>query len=151
MSKLMKYAEIVRDLANRKPGLSWLMYDIQCRCLRQSQRISWDQLHTGFWVMAATTSTFRPQRRQQQSFQDSQSNNQSRPRFLRDICWTYNRFGRCSNTDCHYEHKCGFCWGRHCAKSCNSNNPRNGSPRNGPDPQLPSNQSQNPIPNTLLR
>ena len=29
MSKLMKYAEIVRDLANRKPGLSWLMYDIQ--------------------------------------------------------------------------------------------------------------------------
>ncbi|MES9971264.1 MAG: hypothetical protein ABW092_14625 [Candidatus Thiodiazotropha sp.] len=135
MSKLMKYAEIVRDLANRKPGLSWLMYDIQFRSLRQSQRISWDQLHTEFWVMAATTSTFRPQRRQQYSFQDQQSNSQSRPRYLRDTCWTYNRFGRCNNTDCHWDHKCGFCRGRHCAKSCTSNNTRNGPSRHGQESQ----------------
>lgn len=142
MSKLMKYAEIVRDLANRRPGLSWLMYDIQFRCLRQSHRISWDQLHTEFWVMAATTSTFRPQRRQQHSFQDSQFNNQPRPRFLRDTCWTYNRFGHCSNSNCHYEHKCGFCRGKHCAKSCQSNSQRGGPSRNGPDSQQPSSQAQ---------
>lgn len=144
MSKLMKYAEIVRDLANRKQGLSWLMYDIQFRCLRQSQQIGWDQLHTEFWVMAATTSTFRPQRRQQHSFQDSQSNNQSRPRFLRDTCWTYNRFGRCSNTYCHWEHKCGLCRGSHCAKACTSNKQRSGPSRSGPDPQQQSNLSQAP-------
>ena len=137
MSKLMKYTEIVRDLANRRPGLSWLMYDIQFRCLRQSQHISWDQLHTEFWVMAATTSTFRSQRRQQ-PFQDGQSNNQPRPQFLRNTCWTYNRFGRCNNAGCHYEHKCGFCRGGHCAKSCQ----RGGPSRNGPDSQPQSSQTQ---------
>ena len=70
MSKLMKYAEIVRDLANRKPGLSWLMYDIQFCCLRQSQLISWDQIHTEFWVMADMTSTFRPYEDNSSPFQN---------------------------------------------------------------------------------
>ena len=144
MSKLMKYAEIVRDLANRKPGLSWLMYGIQFRCLRQSIRISWDQLHTEFWVMAATTSTFRPQRRQQQPFPESQSTNQPRPQFLRNTCWTYNRFGRCNKPDCHFDHKCGYCRGRHCAKSCQTSNQVSGPSQNGPDPQQSGGQTTKP-------
>ena len=146
MPKLMKYAEIVRDLANRKPGLSWLMYDTQFRCLRQSQHISWDQLHTEFWVMAAATPTFRSQPRQQQPFQGRQSFNQQRSQFLRNTCWTYNKVGRCNNTECHYEHKCGLCRGRHCAKSCQTANQRSGLAQSGPEPLLSASQSQNPKP-----
>ena len=78
MPKLMKYAEIVKALTNRKPGLSWLMYDTQFCCLCQSQCINWDQLHTRFWVMTTTTPTFRSQSRQQQAFQGRQSFNQQR-------------------------------------------------------------------------
>ena len=144
MPKLMKYAEIVRDLANRKPGLSWLIYDTQFRCLRQSQRISWDQLHTEFWVMAATTPTFRSQPRQQQPFQGRQSFNQQRSQFLRNSCWTYNKVGRCNNTECRYKHKFGLCRCRHCAKSCQTANQRSGLARSGPELQLSASQSQNP-------
>ena len=112
------------DLANRKPGLSWLMYDTQFRCLRQSHCINWDQLHTEFWVMAAKTLPFHPQRRQQQPFQVGHSFNQKRSQFLCNTCWIYNKVDQCNNTDCSYEHKCGLCHGRHCAKSCQTSNQR---------------------------
>ncbi|KAK3746729.1 hypothetical protein QZH41_001466 [Actinostola sp. cb2023] len=53
-SRLMKYCETVRDLA-QKPG-DWYYYDEQFRYLRQSgpDRYPWDQIHWELWLGAVT-------------------------------------------------------------------------------------------------
>ena len=51
---LLKYAEIVRDIASRKPGRSFLYYDTQFRQARETSLLSWDRIHTEFWLMACT-------------------------------------------------------------------------------------------------
>ena len=51
---LLKYAEIVRDIASRKPGQSFLYYDTQFRQARETSLLSWDRIHTEFWLMACT-------------------------------------------------------------------------------------------------
>ena len=58
--QLMKYGEIVRDLAIRRPGLAWSYYDCQFRQFRESHTIPWDRLHTEFWVMACTEPAHHP-------------------------------------------------------------------------------------------
>ena len=45
---LLKYTEIVRDLAKRSPGLSWYIYDQQFQMLRETVQIPWGRLHTEF-------------------------------------------------------------------------------------------------------
>ena len=56
--KLMKYCEIVRDIA-AKPG-DWLYYDEQFRFIRQSApaQYPWDAIHWELWLKAVTN--FRP-------------------------------------------------------------------------------------------
>ena len=51
---LLKYAEIVRDIASRKPGHSFLYYDTQFRQARETIPLPWDRIHTELWVMAST-------------------------------------------------------------------------------------------------
>jgi hypothetical protein len=55
---LMKYGEIVRDLASRRQRPAWSFYDTQFRQLRESTSIPWDRIHTEFWIMATTVSIF---------------------------------------------------------------------------------------------
>ena len=57
---LLKYTEIVRDLARRSPGLSWYLYDQQFRMLRETVQIPWGRIHTEFWVMASNSHMQRP-------------------------------------------------------------------------------------------
>ena len=58
--QLLKYTEIVRDLARRSPGQSWYLYNQQFRMLRETVQISWGRLHTEFWVMASNSPAQRP-------------------------------------------------------------------------------------------
>ena len=52
--QLMKYMEIVRDIAHRKPGFSFAFYDNKFRKARETSTLPWDSLHTEFWLMAVT-------------------------------------------------------------------------------------------------
>ncbi|XP_052799424.1 uncharacterized protein LOC128231043 [Mya arenaria] len=97
-AQLMKYAEIVRDIASRRPGLAFLNYDSQFRMLRQSVLLPWDRLHTEFWLMACT------------SFQQPTPVLSSPP--------NYNKHSQCRNSDCNFPHICGFCKGQHTAFNC---------------------------------
>ena len=53
-ASLMKYAEIIRDLAHRRPGLAWYHYDIQFRQLKEEINLRWDMIHYDLWVPSAT-------------------------------------------------------------------------------------------------
>ena len=57
---LLKYTEIVRDLARRSPGLSLYLYDQQFRMLRETVQIPWGRSHPEFWVMASNSHMQRP-------------------------------------------------------------------------------------------
>ena len=117
----MKYAEIVRDIANRKPGLGFLFYDTQFRMLRQSVALPWDRIHTEFWLMACTSFHQQPFPPSQQNSRSQQSFRQSasKPRrFLDNTCWRFNN-RQCTFTKCSLPHVCGFCKGPpHAAFTC---------------------------------
>lgn len=129
--QLMKYAEVIRDLASRRPGLGWYHYDIQFRQMRQMIKLRWDKLHTELWLTSATASQIQSPAFQSSTFQrpayrqpfrryQSQppSHRTDQPTFLRYSCWSYNRSGSCTRTDCKFTHTCGKCRGPRSANNC---------------------------------
>ena len=138
--QLLKYAEIVRDLARRNPGQAWLVYDQQFRMLRENHLIPWDRLHTEFWLMSANAPFQTRQARSPfRSFRPNRFNqNQTRnTKFIEQTCWTYNRRGFCGENSCKFQHRCGFCRGSHSALRCriNRNTTQQGNTSN-PNPRL---------------
>jgi hypothetical protein len=112
---LLKYAEIVRDLATRRPGLAFSYYDNHFRILRETIPLPWDRLHTEFWLMASTLApsipSFRPQR-------PTPKPSSPVKRFLDKTCFHYNRRSLCHVPSCPHPHVCGFCRGSHPAYEC---------------------------------
>ena len=131
--QLMKYGEIIRDLAYRRPGLAWYNYDMQFRHLRESVQYRWDMIYYDLWVPSAKYTFQGPNRFQsfgrerQQPSQNLQRRNNT---FLRNCCWTFNRTGRCNRAECSFPHTCGLCRGPHSAKHCNQS-----QSTTGPDTQ----------------
>ncbi|KAH3862761.1 hypothetical protein DPMN_025735 [Dreissena polymorpha] len=85
--QLLKYMEIVRDLATRCPGPAFQHYDSQFRLFRASVPLPWDRIHTEFWLMASTLSTntrilspFVPQ--------DPPLNVDHSPQTVQNVSWT---------------------------------------------------------------
>ena len=117
--QLLKYAEIVRDLARRTQNLSWYTYDQQFRTLCETVQIPWGRIHTEFWIMASHS---QPQRYFRPTFRTSRYNrNQAYPRnrkYIENTCWSYNRRGFCGERTCRFLHKCGACKGNHPASNC---------------------------------
>lgn len=119
--QLLKYTEIVRDLARRSLGLSWYLYDQQFRMLRETVQIPWGRLHTEFWIMASNSPSQRPFRNNFRTSRNLRFNSQSRNnKFIEFTCWTYNRRGFCGDRACKFQHKCGLCKGPHTATNCTS-------------------------------
>ena len=83
--KLMKYCEIVRDIA-AKPGY-WLYYDEQFRFVRQSApaQYPWDAIHWELWLKAVTN--FRPKTQFSSDKGPLRSSSQS---FPRGTCWRFH-------------------------------------------------------------
>ena len=111
--QLMKYCEVVRDLA-LKPG-DWLWYDEQFRFIRQSdpQKFPWDQIHWELWLRASTTF------RRQQPFTNqphSQPRQRFRPFFPKGTCWAFQAGKHCSG--CQFEHVCYKCGAKHAGSQC---------------------------------
>jgi len=121
---LIKYMEIVRDLARKRPGPAFIMYDAQFRHLRESVQIPWDRIHMESWFMA----TLQPfPGLEQQSFRASRPRSTTRkskagrgstPRYHLNTCWPFNRGVGCNGPTCTHPHVCGYCRGPHSAQAC---------------------------------
>ena len=112
--KLMKYCEIVRDIA-AKLG-DWLFYDEQFRLLRQNapSKYPWDAVHWELWLRV----TFRG--RQTFSIGDRPQSNRSRSNqspFPKGTCWAFQA-GRFCGGGCKFDHKCYKCGAKHPATRC---------------------------------
>lgn len=141
--QLMKYAEVVRDLAHRRPGLAWYYYDVQFRQLKETVNFRWDRIYYDLWVPSATMSpstmgnsyantNFQytnansqysnafSQRYKRLNNYANPNNTSSQRRtdqpFLRNCCWAFNRSGSCTRVECRFPHSCGQCRGPHSAK-----------------------------------
>lgn len=123
IQQLLKYCEIIRDLAQRKLGMAWSIYDQNFRLLRENCPIPWDRIHTEFWIKAATAPIMDSPRQQSKPFRGQQDQlfrgqQDTRTKFLEGTCWKYNKRGHCGMQTCKFEHKCGICKGGHTAARC---------------------------------
>ena len=112
--QLMKYCEVVRDMA-QKLG-DWLWYDEQFRYIRQSdpQSYPWDQIHWELWLRASSTV------RKHQPF-TNKVHNQTRQRFRQPFypkgtCWAFQAGKQCSG--CQFDHICYKCGAKHPGSQC---------------------------------
>lgn len=123
---LMKYCEIVRDLANKQGNWRW--YDEQFRFLRQSEPKSfpWDNVHWELWFQSLPIS--------QSSARLTLAHNPVKSRaavsapFPKGFCWKFASGEFCGG--CKFKHSCHKCSGSHRASECTSSNFR-------PKPQRP--------------
>ena len=118
--QLMKYCEVVRDIALSHGD--WLWYDEQFRCLRQSatDKYPWDQIHWELWLRASANFrrsqpiTSKPQALTRQRF---------RPNFFpRGTCWAFHAGKHCQR--CQFEHVCYKCGVKHPAIQCSVPTPQ---------------------------
>lgn len=139
--QLLKYASIVRDLAN-KASFGWKTYDNNFRKLKQQfPAMTWDYFHTELWARAMSMNLQRTQnqmpsgQRHGQPFLDSSAQQYFSPGFrprqrpLRTAgsCWSYDKTGYCQKPQCQFTHKCYLCGGSHPAVRCQTGpnyNPR---------------------------
>ena len=110
-AQLMKYGEVIRDLAFRRPGLSWYHYNMQFRQLRETVTYRWDMIHYDLWVPSATFYPFQGFNRQRQQSNTYAPRRSSSP-FLKNCCWAFNRSGRCAKQDCNFLTRVAFAEGR---------------------------------------
>ena len=144
-NQMLKYCEIIRDLAQRKIGLAWSNYDQNFRLLRENIPIPWDRIHTEFWIKAATATVPDPSRQQSKPFRAKQD---TRPKCLDRTCWKFNKRGHCGIQTCKFDHKCGFCRGNHSAIRCTQHSkPDKPSNPNGTLSQPPTTGGHNRQPN----
>ena len=108
-AQLMKYCEVVRDLASKSGD--WYWYDEQFRYLRQStpDQYPWDQIHWELWLRASNP------------FRKSQTQTPTNKRFRSQLfpkgtCWVFQAGKHCSG--CQFEHMCFKCGGNHPGGQC---------------------------------
>ena len=112
--QLMKYCEVVRDIASSNGD--WLWYDEQFRYLRQSapDKYPWDQIHWELWLRASANF-----RRSQSITNKPQTSTRQRFRsnfFPRGTCWAFHAGKHCQG--CQFEHVRYKCGAKHPAIQC---------------------------------
>ena len=110
---LMKYGEIVQDLAAR--GFNWKFYDENFRYLRQSQHASlpWGVIHWELWLRAQSNSNVSKQSQPEPSRSFS-----SGFQVPNGFCYRYHRGQFCPKVKCPFKHSCFKCEGDHRATNC---------------------------------
>ena len=111
---LMKYCEVVRDLAYKSGD--WFWYDKQFRYLRQSNPAlyPWDQIHWELWLRAANS--FRRPQSFTNKFQTQTCQRFRPPPFPKGTCWAFQAGKHCSS--CQYDHSCFKCGAKHPGSQC---------------------------------
>ncbi|XP_022809467.1 uncharacterized protein LOC111346446 [Stylophora pistillata] len=112
--KLMKYCEVVRDIAS-KPG-DWSFYDEQFRFVRQSapEQYPWDTIHWELWLRAVTTFRARPQ----VSSNKASTCSRNRRSFPKGTCWAFHAGIFCGG--CCLDHVCFKCGLPHPSSQCST-------------------------------
>ena len=110
-AQLMKYCDVVRDLASK--GGDWHWYDEQFRYLRQSspEQYPWDQILWELWLRASNP------------FRKSQMQPPTNKRFHsqwfpKGTCWAFHAGKHCAG--CQFEHLCFRCGGKHPGGQCSA-------------------------------
>ena len=105
---LMKYGEVVRNLAAR--GGNWRYYDTNFRYLKQQQpaSLAWNEVHWELWIRSQNLSTTKPPR---------PSNGGDNPVFIpHGYCRKFHRGGACAG--CNFKHECHKCHRLHPSSKC---------------------------------
>jgi hypothetical protein len=106
---LMKYGDIVQDLADR--GQNWRFYDENFRFLRQTQRssLSWANVHWELWLRSQHTSQKLPNTMQLATSTLSGKGPQNA--IPLGYCFKFHKGEACSG--CEFKHSCFKCDGLH--------------------------------------
>lgn len=125
---LIKYSEIVRDLAKRFGSQAFSYYDENFRSLRQANpNLRFDTPHHELWIKATThkplASINSPQ-----PFRNNKFSNQQTPSSQGGIpkgyCFNYNKPGTfCKVANCQFRHSCPDCNQQHPKFKCTQNKP----------------------------
>ena len=110
---LMKYGEIVRDLASR--GFNWRYYDENFRFLRQTdpQGLPWSSIHSELWIRSQP-----PINQKASYFKGSGQGADNRIRTIpQGYCYRFHRGSYCSG--CAFKHDCPSCNNKHSLSKCN--------------------------------
>lgn len=137
---LMKYGEVVRDLAAR--GGDWRFYDTQFRFLRQNNPagMPWGTTHWELWIRAQHFNNSRPPKPQaaRNSFQSTLAG----PLVPKGFCRKFHRGFDCQG--CNFKHQCHKCGAVHPSIRCTF---RSSRPLSKPSPSAaksrPTNTSSN--------
>lgn len=110
---LMKYGEIIKDLAAR--GHNWSYYDQNFRFLRQKQASAfpWGVLHGELWLRAQSPITRKPQ----PASVAKPWVRTDLPKVPQGFCFKFHRGIACAG--CSFKHSCFKCSGEHRASQCN--------------------------------
>ena len=109
---LMKYGQMVQDLAAR--GHNWFYYDENFRFLRQKQatQVPWVAVHWELWLRSQNSVLPRA---------NTQSHNAARPStnvsVSKGYCYKFHRGAYCSG--CDFKHACFKCHAAHRSVNCN--------------------------------
>ena len=124
---VLKHGEIVRDLASRKTGSAWLVYDQQVRRDMEVRSIPWGKLHYEYWVMATTAKPYGGGNQSNQPFRGSKREStgprgnkggKQGARVPAGFCYGFHRTGKCTNQSCSYKHFCFQCRNQHSVLFC---------------------------------
>ena len=137
---LMKYGDIVRDLAKR--GHNWSFYDENFRFLKQSGlgSLPWGDIHWELWFRSSTF----PKKFSSTQPVSSPKSNQQRGFFAipKGFCYKFHKGLDCFG--CTFQHTCFKCSGSHPALNCNFRSPA-ASKIGGPSQSSTSNSSQSAV------
>lgn len=117
---ILKYIQIIRNMASAsRPGV-FLAYDRDFRKLRAHNSMPWSHLHQELHftvtrhastLPTASTPLGRSQLPKKQSFPSG-------------YCFVFCTYGTCKNPNCRYQHLCPICRGHHAQSKC----PRRAAP-----------------------
>lgn len=134
---LMKYGDVVRDLAARGGG--WCYYDENFRYSMQEQHdnLSWGEVHWELWLPAqhSQVNKFNLQSTSTSVIRNSTASQS----FLKDFCWRYHEGQFCGG--CAFKHQCFKCGAKHVATKCSF---RLSSSKPAYIPSTPGSDSANP-------
>ena len=136
---LMKYSEVVRDLAAR--GANWRFYDSQFRLLRQSNptEFPWGSTHWELWIRAQHFNNACFSKAQMPARHNSSNAGSMIPK---GFCRKFHRGTDCPG--CSFKHQCFKCGVVHPALRCNFR-PQQSTPKSVPTAakSRPTNPSSN--------
>lgn len=117
---LMKYSEIIRDLATR--GYNWRYYDENFRYMRQQnpKAYPWGTVHGELWIRS------QPPRSLSRPSKKFDGDSRSGIRVPKGYCWKYHKGVFCGGGS--FKHFCPLCEKNHAMINCHNFRPSKEKP-----------------------